>query len=162
MDQIVPSSEREDGVCYALLHRHFHLTHDEILIAEAVEDTHRVFVEKLNAENCWYEPCMWFPHADKYYAVMFSKTKLSKPFETPRAGRQDVGLIHSDYAYNWCEFTNTQGRTQNFVRDYESDRGVSLVTCVWNSEGSANQSDCCGWCEADFDGQGNHAKYEQP
>jgi len=131
VDRVVPNDGREEKVYYALLHKHYHLNPGEIIVAEFAEDSHTTRVEKLTENNWHYEPCLWYPRNGRYYAVMFSASKLVSEITPPSRYRADVGLMHPDYAYPWTEFTDAAERSQSFILDYRDDSATRIVTVVW-------------------------------
>ena len=157
IDQIVRNSQREIGVCYALPHKHYEVETYEIIIAKKLGDSHFTYVDRISEATKEFEPCMWYPHDGKYYAVMFSATRLSRQLTTPKKFRADAGIMHPDYAYQWSEFTDTSLRRQTFVLNYKNPGLTPIVTVAWHipaSLPSVNSSQCFANCYSD--GVGPH------
>src|SRR5262249_41018597 len=128
----------------------YHLNPGEIIVAEFAGDSHVTRVEEVNDENRQYEPCLWYPHGGRYYAVMFSASKLRSEVTPPQRYRADAGLMHRDYAYPRTEFTEAELRWQSFVRDDGDDTATPIVTVVWRvpAEFAGCASTCFGKCSA--------------
>ncbi|MFM9966768.1 MAG: hypothetical protein ACKV2Q_36815 [Planctomycetaceae bacterium] len=155
IDKIIPNDEREEGVYYTLTHKHYPLKSGEIIVAAFNGDTHYTCVKNVTDQTKQYEPCMWYPYNGKYYAVMFSKTKLKAELLIPRRYRPDAGLLHPDYAYAWNEFTDPEERTQTFLKDFRNEAVTPIITCVWRLDASAYNK-CWGTCWNDA--SGDHIK----
>jgi hypothetical protein len=131
IDRIVENSQREEGICYALPHRHYTIAPDEMIIAERRGNTHITYVDRISDVTKAYEPCMWYPQDGVYYAVMFSASPLSSPLKIPTLIRHDAGLMHPDYAYPWSEFTDITTRNQSFILNYTNPSLTPIVTVAW-------------------------------
>ena len=132
VDKLVANNEREPGVYYALPHKHYDLDPGEIIVAAFEDDSHKTWVEKLTEANRRYQPCLWYPYKGSYYPVMFSTSELERHLKLPKIYREDVGLMHPDYAYSCTEFTDVATRTQRFHRNWHDDSATPIVTVVWH------------------------------
>jgi hypothetical protein len=163
VDEIVPNEEREAGVYYALLHKHYDLKSGEIIVAEFDGHTHKTRVEQLTRQNRGYEPCMWYSYKGRYYAVMFSASELKAEVTPPQKYREDSGLMHPDYAYAWTEFTSAEERAQSFLLDYRDETATPMVTVVWRMPAvfGGRASACVSHCYKDKD-KAAHVVQHQP
>ena len=56
----------------ALMHRHYDLQENEIIVASIIDGVKSTHVELRNPDNCHYEPCLWYATDNSYHPVMFS------------------------------------------------------------------------------------------
>lgn len=151
VDHIVQPADREINVCYALPHRHYALASNEVIIATKTDRGHRTSVHFLAGQED-LSPCMWYPDRGEYVPVMFTSSRLQHEMVFPQTFRDDCGIIHPDFAYEWVELTDHKEREQVFLTDVPVDPEDAIVTVIKVFEIGQCIGSCASYCRTSGDG----------